>query len=66
MDEFDRAMTMLARVTGLFGERGWPFIKVVLDDDEVRSYPIPDECEKVLRSARKYLAQNGMKPTRPD
>mgnify|MGYP000895630414 CR=1 FL=1 len=66
MDEFDRAMTMLVRVTGLFGDRGWPFIKVVLDDDEVRSYPIPDEEEKVLRSARKYLAQNGRKPIRPD
>lgn len=66
MDEFDRALTMLARVTGLFGERGWPFIQVVLDDDEVRSHPIPDEAEKVLRNARKYLAQNGRKPMRPD
>lgn len=62
MDEQDQILRMLASVTGLFGQRGWPFIEVLLDDDEKRSFPIPDAAEVVLRNARKLLALHGKKP----
>lgn len=54
----------LARVVGLFGERGWPFVTVVIDDDERRTYPVPDDAASLVQYARKVLHNHGQYPIR--
>lgn len=52
----------LARVVGLFGDRGWPFVTVVVDDDERRVLPVPDEAASLVQYARKVLHNHGRYP----
>jgi hypothetical protein len=62
MDPHERLLNILARTVGLFGNRGWPYIEIMTDDDEKRSYPITDDGAAVIGYARKLLAEHDRKP----
>ena len=62
VDDKERLLNILARMVGLCGCRGWPFVEVLTDDDERRSFPLTDEGAAVVGYARRLLAEFGKQP----
>lgn len=57
-----RILDRLAIVVGLFGERGWPEMRVMDTDDQIKTLPLPDELAAKVQYARKFLLEFDRKP----
>lgn len=65
MDEQKHSDNLLARVTGLFGARGYPDVLVEVHENDLQRLPLDDEAASVVMTARKYLADRNLEPLAP-
>lgn len=65
MDEQRHSDNLLARVTGLFGTKGYPEVLVEVKEDDLQRLPLDDESASVVMTARKYLADRNLEPLAP-
>lgn len=61
-----RLLHQFQHVVGLFGERGWPSVTVVMDDGTERNFPLPEQAASRIQYCRKILAEYGRGPITND
>ena len=63
MDERDKLLRTIQELVGLFGMgHSWPFVDVIVDDDEHKHYPLAEDSAAVVARARKLLNDYGKLP----